>query len=158
MAQPITSAIGLGALGVLLLAGCGSASSGGAATSSDPTSTATSSVAASPSASVRPPSPSLSTSPGDVTLQGTVSGDGLTCVGFVATDGKKYALTGPGLPAKLVAIAHSFGRRTALSSSPGPAQSATVTIVGHPVKGAMSTCSATVFLVTSAQIRSVTTR
>lgn len=159
MTTPTTRAIALGAFGVVLLAGCGSASVGSPSTSGVPTSNApTSGATTSPARPSTPRSSPRDSSPGDVTLRGTVSGDGLTCVGFRTTDGKRYALAGPGLPAKLVSVAHSFGRRTSLSSAPGAAQIATVTIVGHPVEGAMSTCSATVFSVTSAQIDSVRTK
>ena len=165
-------------LGACLLAGCGSSGAGGngvATSSRSGSSTSTSSAATSST-----PSPSSASSrtgtgtgtgtgrapstapssglPGDVTLRGTVSGDGLTCVGFVATNGRRYALTGPGLPDRLVAIAHSFGQQASSSSAAGAGQTATVTIVGHPVPGAMSTCSATVFSVTSARIGSMTTR
>ena len=157
MVHPRARGIGAGALGVLLLAGCASspeAGNAGAASSAATSGSVTASAPSSPpSASARPPAPSLSSSPGDVTLQGTVSGDGLTCVGFVANDGTRYALSGPGLPGRLVAIAHSFG-----SSSSGGTQTASVVVVGHPVKGAMSTCSATVFSVTSARIDSMTTK
>ncbi|MEO8850293.1 MAG: hypothetical protein ABI360_01060 [Allobranchiibius sp.] len=73
----------------------------------------------------------------------------------MTTDGRRFALAGPGLPPKLVSVARSLGARSDLTSPPGQAQIATVTLIGHPVKGAMSTCSATVFSVTSASVSSI---
>lgn len=88
-------------------------------------------------------------------MRGTVGGEGLTCVRFTSTDGRRFALSGPGLPPKLVSVARSLGNRSELDSAPGQPQIATVTLIGHPVKGAMSTCSAMVFSVTSASIQSI---
>lgn len=137
--------------------GCSGSSAGpGTSASASGTSVATTSQStvapASPTSSTPVPPSSL---PGDVTLRGTVGGEGLTCVSFTSTDGRRFALSGPGLPAKLVSVARSLGQRSDLDSPPGGPQVATVTLIGHPVKGAMSTCNATVFSVTSASIQSI---
>lgn len=150
--------IAAGLVGVMLLAGCGSSSSGSGASSAPPSTTTTSpATGATPtapgSASASPVSPSGPV--GDITLKGTVRGDGLTCVSFVTDSGARYALGGPGLPSKLVDVAHSFGRRTSLKDQPSRGQIATVTLKGHVVTGAMSTCHLALFSVSSAQIQSI---
>lgn len=150
--------IGASLVGLVMLAGCGSSSSGSGGSSTPPPTTTTS-----PSSSTTPTAPGSATaspvSPsgpvGDITLKGSVRGDGLTCVSFVADSGARYALGGPGLPSKLVDVAHSFGRRTSLKDQPSRGQIATVTLKGHVVTGAMSTCHLTTFSVTSAQIQSI---
>ncbi len=168
MASVTARVFGVG-VGLALLAGCGSSSTGpgtsaGSATSSGPGISVTSSQTTPGTGTATPPSVNPSTpanpstpvsSPGDITLHGTVGGEGLTCVSFVSTDGRRFALAGPGLPATLVSVARSLGRRTDLNSPPGQPQVATVTLIGHPVKAAMSTCSATVFSVTSASVTSI---
>lgn len=148
--------IGGSVMGLVLIAGCGNGATG--SSSSAPTSTSVS-TSNTPSSTPSPPSstgvsPSMS-SPGDVTLRGTVRGDGLTCVAFVATNGSRYALAGPGLPSKVRDVAGSLGRRTSLSDQPSPPQIATLTIIGHVVAGVKSTCNLSTFLVTSAKVASI---
>lgn len=151
-------------LGAVLLAGCGtgaadSPGSGASTSGSGPTSTSPSTGPSTTSGSggVGSSAPSVpKSSAGDITLKGSVSGTGLTCVSFEAENGARYALGGgPGLPGKLIAVAHSFGRRSSLKDQPSRGQTATVTLTGHVVRGAMSTCSLTTFSVTSAHIQSI---
>lgn len=160
-------------LGAVLLAGCGTGaadspgtsaftSGGGPTSPSSSTNPSTSPAATSGSGGAGSSTPSVPMSPsvpkssaGDITLKGSVSGAGLTCVSFEAENGARYALGGPGLPGKLVAVAHSFGQRSSLKDQPSRGQTATVTLTGHVVRGAMSTCNLTTFSVTSAQIQSI---
>lgn len=146
--------IGGSVMGLVLIAGCGNNATG--PSSSAPAGTSTSNT---PSSTPSPPSATgaspPASSPGDVTLRGTVRGDGLTCVAFIATDGSRYALAGPGLPSKVRDVAGSLGRRTSLSDQPSPPQIATLTIIGHVAAGVKSTCNLSTFLVTSAKVASI---
>ncbi len=154
------STMTLGLTALLGLTACGSQSSSGASSAAPPTTTVgstpgTPGTSTSPSPPKSSPGGSTSSSPGDITLTGTVEGEGLTCVRFAASNGHTYALSGPGLPGKVIAVAHSRGRRSTLDTQPSSGQSARITVVGHPVAHAMSTCSATVFSVSSTTVHSI---
>lgn len=132
-------------LAAAALAGCGSQSAPGG--SSSPVSSQSSSTPSTP--------PSTSSSGRDVTLRGTVSGDRLPCVRFVSDDGRQLVITGA-VPGTLLKVARSGSSRTSLSAQPSPAQTATVTIVGHTQEGLMNPCGGTTFVVTSATVHSIT--
>lgn len=76
----------------------------------------------------------------DRAFHGTILGSGVTCVPFTGVDGKRYALSGPGVTKRVRTLARSgFGRKT-LHSSPSQRMIATVTVVGHIEPHAMNTC------------------
>lgn len=132
-------------MAVLLLAGCGTSGSG---RSSSPAASSSGPPASSPTPAA--PTTGASSSPATQSLSGSVTGKGLTCVVFVTSQGRSYALTGA-VPHAVQQIAHAR-----LGSGHLP-ESVTLEVTGHEQRDAMSTCGLPVFVATSVTVTSPTT-
>lgn len=127
------------ALIAAILTGCGSGAAPG--NSTVPSQSAPKTTTSSPSSPRINPS-----SAGDVTLTGTVNGDGLTCVRFVSDDGHQYVISGA-VPGAVAKVARSGDKLN------GP--TVKLTIVGHTDSSLMNTCGGTTFVVSSSTIHSI---
>ncbi len=79
-----------------------------------------------------------------------MTGHGLTCIGFTADDGTRYALTGKAIPARVRKVAHSGFR-----AGGGEPKRATLIVVGHVDPHTMNTCGYMTLVASKVTVTSV---
>lgn len=138
----------------LLLGGCSSGpedDSDATSSAPAPSSTSSSSSSGAPSSTESSP-PAASSPPGGsrtgrlVSTSGVIGFPGLTCLAFQASDGRRYDLRGPAVTPRVRALARGGQpMRSNLSDRPtsGPVRQTRITVRGHTLPGAASTCGAT---------------